>query len=214
VTNQLEVNAAYHLPPLLHSQGFASKLTSGWWTGSIITARSGFAFSPYLQFYLQSNDLNTYGGLERPDFVTTANVAMITDPNCPNNAWGLAGGGCNPNAVPYNKSSVIIGNFGRWFNPNMFVQQPAGTLGNVPRGVLRGPGFFDWDITIAKDTKLGEKLLLQFRADAFNVLNHPNFAFPNGATLLPGGTINSTAGLITSTANFSRQFQFGARIQF
>jgi len=216
-THQLTFNLTYQLPSFVHSEGAASKLANGWWTSSIISSRTGFAFSPYEFFYQNSNSLNTFGGLERPDFVTAANVGMITDPNCPNTTWGLAGGGCNPNAVPYNKNTVKLGHFGQWFNPNMFVQQPFGTLGTVPHGALRGPGFIDWDISMAKDTKmglLGDSGLVQFRVDVFNVLNHANFAFPNGATLVPGGTINSTAGLINSTANFSRQLQFSVRVQF
>jgi hypothetical protein len=215
--HQLTFNLTYQLPGFVHSAGAASKLANGWWTSSIISTRTGFALSPYEFFYQNSNSLNTFGGLERPDFVTSANIGMITDPNCPNNAWGLAGGGCNPSAVVYNRNAAQLGHVGEWFNPNMFVQQPFGQLGDVPRGILRGPGSFNWDITIAKDTKvgfLGDSGLLQFRLDVFNLLNHTNFAFPNGATLVPGGAINPQAGLITSTANFSRQLQFSFRVEF
>jgi hypothetical protein len=232
VTHQLEFNTTYHLPNLVRTNGFASKVLNGWWTSSIFTARSGFAFSPYLSGYLQSNSQNTYGGLERPDFVTAANIGMITDPNCPNTAWGLAGGGCNPTAVIYNKNGVVTGNVAAWFNPNMFIQQPAGYLGEVPRGILRGPGFVNWDFSLAKDTKvrfLGESGAINFRTDVFDILNHPNFAAPNFGTFIPGpsapavlpngllnfqGVVNQTAGTITATANTSRQIQVSIRLQF
>ena len=229
-THQLEFNTTYHLPTLMKSSGLSSKLLNGWWTSSIFTARTGFAFSPYLSGYLQSNDQNTYGGQERPDYVTAANIGMITDPNCANDAWGLAGGGCNPSAVIYKKSAVQVGSAGQWFNPNMFIQQPAGFLGDVSRGVLRGPGFFNWDLSLAKDTKvgfLGEAGAINFRADIFNILNHPNFAAPNfGAFVSPGpaplpngllnfsGVVSPTAGLITATSSASREIQLSVRVEF
>jgi hypothetical protein len=238
-THQLEFNTTYHLPDLVKSEGFASKLLNGWWTSNIFTARTGFAFSPQ-EADLQSNSLDTYGAVERPDFVTSANVGMITDPNCANNAWGLSGGGCNPDAVVYNPKTVRTGNVGAFFNPNMFVEQPGitingagspvgtGVLSNIPRGILRGPGFFNWDTTIAKNTKLGflgEAGSLTFRADFFNILNHPTWAAPNtGFVNSGGGNPNSPffagdavaqgAGQITATADKSREIQFSVKVQF
>ena len=58
-----------------------------------------------------------------------------------------------------------------------------GTLGNVARGLLRGPGLENVDFSINKDTRLpflGEQGKLEFRAEIFNILNHPNFGMPNG----------------------------------
>ena len=216
-THQFEFTTTYHLPNPVKSHKIAAALLNGWWTSHIFTARTGYAFSPVLLYYQNSNDFNTYGGLERPDFVTSANLSQITDPNCATNAWGLAGGGCNPNAVVYDKNKVKLGSPGQWFNPNMFVQQPFGQLGDVPRGVLRGPGFFDWDATMAKDVKLsflGEAGKLELRADMFNVVNHTTFAAPNGNTIAPGGSVFPLAGLVSATANYSRQFQFSARMEF
>jgi hypothetical protein len=126
----------------------------------------------------------------------------------------------------------VTGNVGSWFNPNMLIQQPAGYLGDVSRGILRGPSFFNWDFSLAKDTKvgfLGETGAINFRADFFNILNRPNFAAPNFGTFLPGpsapavlptgllnfqGVVNQTAGTITATANTSRQIQLSIRVQF
>ena len=67
-----------------------------------------------------------------------------------------------------------------------------GTFGNAGHNSLRGPGYFDVDVALAREFALHERLALQVRGEAFNVLNHPNFQLPN-ATLSP-----STFGQITS----------------
>lgn len=203
-------NSVYHFPSISKS-GFAGKLFSGWWTGSIVSLHTGFPFSAgLLASFQQSNDLNTYGALERPDFVTSSNLA--------------AAQAQNSNAVVYDPKTVISGGTGQgnslpYFNPNMFTLQAPGTLGNVPRGLLRGPGFVNWDFSISKDTKLGllgEAGNIQFRAEFFNILNHPSFANPSGIIFTdPSGAVSSaTAGVIQNTANIHRQIQFGLRIDF
>ena len=62
-----------------------------------------------------------------------------------------------------------------WMDINCFQHAPAGQFGNSGVGILRGPGFWNWDLGISKNFYLDDKRYLQFRAEAFNVLNHPNF---------------------------------------
>ena len=64
-----------------------------------------------------------------------------------------------------------------------------------------------------KNTRLSERCNLQFRAEFFNLLNHPNFGTPN-PIVFSGAAISPTAGLITSTATTSRQIQFGLKLIF
>jgi len=66
-------------------------------------------------------------------------------------------------------------------------------------------------LSLMKDTRLKERLNLQFRAEFFNVLNHPNFNTPNAVVFTPSG-VSPTAGVITSTATTSRQIQFGLKL--
>src|SRR5260370_2142284 len=81
----------------------------------------------------------------------------------------------------------------QYVNPNLYVANPTGTYGNAGHYSLRGPGYFDVDLAVTREFKLYEQLTLQARAEAFNVLNHPNFGSPNG-------NISSAAfGQITST---------------
>jgi hypothetical protein len=50
------------------------------------------------------------------------------------------------------------------------------TLGDIGRNYIRGPGFFQWDFSTMKNFVITDKLKMQFRADIFNILNHPNFS--------------------------------------
>jgi hypothetical protein len=65
----------------------------------------------------------------------------------------------------------------QWINPAAFVRQATG-FGDAGRNILTGPGFADVDLSIAKDTKIKERVSLQFRSEAFNLFNHPNFGQP------------------------------------
>ena len=84
-----------------------------------------------------------------------------------------------------------------------------------PRNNLRGPGFFDLDMGLSKRFPIGDKITMEFRADAFNVLNHTNFNLPGqpGSTGTADITDPSQFGVITSTDE-SRQMQFALRLDF
>jgi len=65
-----------------------------------------------------------------------------------------------------------------WFNPNAFAPPAPGTFGNASRNLLRGPGFWTWDVALVRETRLPGGQALQFRVEAFNVLNHANLDNP------------------------------------
>jgi hypothetical protein len=83
------------------------------------------------------------------------------------------------------------------------------------RNNLRGPHFSNFDIGVAKHFPIGERVNIQFRADAFNAFNHPNFSLPGGGGT--GGTSDISDpgqfGVIHSTSN-PRQMQFALRVEF
>ncbi|HVS90099.1 MAG TPA: carboxypeptidase-like regulatory domain-containing protein [Candidatus Acidoferrum sp.] len=106
---------------------------------------------------------------------------------------------------------VILGSPNGYFNPDAFLTPPDGTYGNLGRNTFIGPGLASWDLSLLKDTRIRERLSLQFRAEFFNFLNHANFNTPNLITLTPTG-ISPTAGVITSTSTASRQIQFGLKL--
>jgi len=121
-----------------------------------------------------------------------------------------------PFANPAFAGPVILGKPNQWFNPNAFLA-PASTAanggfyGNVGRDTLIGPGLATWDFSVLKDTRIRERLNLQFRAEIFNLLNRANFNLPNAVVFTPSG-VSPTAGVITSTSTTSRQVQFGLKL--
>ncbi|MBV9264690.1 MAG: TonB-dependent receptor [Acidobacteriaceae bacterium] len=98
-------------------------------------------------------------------------------------------------------------------DPKVFLNQ-QNAFGNLGRNVIIGPGFSNLDVALTKNTKIAEALTLQFRADAFDLLNQANFGQP-GSTV---GT--STFGLISGTrfppgdSGSSRQLQLSMRLTF
>jgi len=87
-------------------------------------------------------------------------------------------------------------------------------LGTMSRGALFGPGFADFDISGEKDTKITERVSFKLRADAFDVLNHPNFGQPTAnSTSSAFGQISSTR-FATSDAGSSRQLQISGKFIF
>lgn len=125
-------------------------------------------------------------------------------------------------APGFNPSNVILGRPEQWFNPNAFVLPPEGRYGTVGRNVLDGPDLHLFDLSLVKRTYIGEQTKVEFRFEAFNVLNHPNFTLPGAdeVEIITGRTATEvairppSAGKIFSTATTSRQLQFALRINF
>jgi hypothetical protein len=193
------VTATYELPFgrgrrfLGHKSGVMGQTVSGWTINSIMTAQSGFPFTPQLS-YNPSNDGDTRNPVRA--FLNPAFTGPVVLGNP--NQW------FNPNAFIA--------------QPNN-----SGFFGNVGRDAYIGPGLATWDFSTLKETHIFEGVNLQFRAEIFNLLNRANFNTPNLIThvLLPGATPGSTsttpvlspaAGVITSTSTWARQVQFGLKL--
>jgi Carboxypeptidase regulatory-like domain len=193
VRNVGVVNVLYDLP-FGRGQAFArdvegwrDKLVSGWMVSSIITAQSGFPFTPQLS-YNPSNNGDTRNPVRpflNPNFT---GPVILGNPN----QW------FNPNAFlapPVN----------------------SGFYGNVGRDTYIGPGLATWDFSVLKNTRIHENLNLQFRAEIFNLLNRANFNTPNLIVFTPPTASNpsglsGTAGAITSTSTTARQVQFALKL--
>jgi hypothetical protein len=155
-------------------------------------------------------------GINRPDVVPGRSNSNITH--------GVSSG-CGTIAA-----GTPLGTPTLYFDPCAYTIQPQGFLGNEGRNSLRGPRLTNLDFSLVKDTSvrfLGEGGKIQIRAEAFNLLNHPDLAIP-GATVF-GGTCpgaanvavlactpspNASAGVITRTILASRQIQFGLKVLF
>jgi hypothetical protein len=95
----------------------------------------------------------------------------------------------------------------RWFDTAAFVAPPPNTYGNSGRGVLYAPGTQTVDVSLSRRFPIN-RFRLQFRADAFNLLNTPQLGFPNVAIGSP------TAGRITTTVADNRSMQFALKLDF
>jgi hypothetical protein len=131
-----------------------------------------------------------------------------------------------PSAVPGVSWKLDDPSPSAWFNVSAYQMPPLGTFGNLGRATLTGPGIFTIDFSAMKNFNFGSSNYLQFRIEAFNLLNTPNFADPNtnlsqsnwnaagnNSIPTPGsgafGTINSIRGTVPM-----RQLQFALKFVF
>lgn len=172
--------------------GAASKLAEGWQVGGIFTFQSGQPFTPQFP-----------GGTGAGNRFPRPNV----------------NGSGNFNSGKRSPSEWF--NTGAYYEP-VFVTSTDAAPGNAGRNSLAGPGFADVDFILQKMTRLGERADLQFRAEFFNIINHPNFKLPNRVfipdpTCDPSttqcGNVNPDFGKITE-AQLPRVIQFGLKLSF
>ena len=166
-------------------KGWAGAVAGGWELHALSRAQSGPWFAPTVGFD-RARLLPSFGDLgQRPDFV------------------GAPAGG------------VISGDPQRWFDPAAFGLPAAGFYGNLGRGTLRGPGLAALDLALHKLLWGNERHRVRFRAELFNVTNHPNFQVPSALALFNrDGSRVGSAGRITETATTSRQVQLAVRWEF
>ena len=117
----------------------------------------------------------------------------------------------NPNSGPHNVN--------RWFDTNVFTPNLPLTFGNAGRNIVVGPGFHNFDFSVAKNTKIGETVNLQFRSEFFNIFNHPNFALPANILAAPNfGTLFQTPDAAQNNVGLGsggpRLIQFAVKVSF
>jgi hypothetical protein len=197
-------NATYELPVghgrflLSTASPFVNHVVSGWSLSTIATLQTGFPFSPQLG-YNPTGSGDTRNPV-RPNF----------DPDF--------------HGRLYTRGSTAT-RVAQFFSPAAFTAPAYGTIGNLGRDTLTGPGYADWDLALLKSTVLTERTRLQFRAEFFNILNHTNLQTPNEVVYASGptqGTIanqtaaivqSPTAGVVTA-ASTSRQIQLALKLIF
>ena len=96
----------------------------------------------------------------------------------------------------------------RWFRTDAFVQPPPFTFGDAGRNIIEGPGIINVDMSLSKRMPIGDSRTIEFRAEVFNVANHPIWSLPNT------NLSNAAYGRITSTRIDSRQIQLALRFMF
>ena len=123
-------------------------------------------------------------------------------------------GSDRPNLASGKSNNPVLGGPDKYFDPTAFELPPAGYFGNLGRGTIIGPGFVALDFSAVKKTWITEKTNLEFRAEVFNIFNHPNFGQMLTGIFTPTGARQGSAGRLASTLNSSRQIQFGLKLNF
>jgi len=172
----------------------------GWQLSGIASVHSNVPFTPMLSF--DNADLQSVTISERPNLLGNPYAGF-----CPNGSR-VSTPAC-------------------WFNPSAFVLPPPGQFGTAGRNSLRGPGFGQFDLAVRKAFHLARETQIVFGAEAFNLLNHPNFGVPtntqspltlggNGDAVFKNATgdFADNSGRIFTTVGTARQIQLDARFTF
>ena len=174
-------NYVYMIPILRNAKNPVAYVVKGWQVSGVLSFYSGSPFTV------------TTSGVDPAGLGLLGNSASSSRPDMI----------CDPNAnAPYTVAE--------WFNTACFTPTPQGQIrpGNAGRGVVRGPGFENWDGSLAKTFSMKERFKLQLRAEAMNLTNHPN---PNGF-----GSTNITSSLFGTITTFraARRMQLGLKMEF
>jgi len=199
----LTLSTVWEIPTWQGSAKSSQKILGGWQLGGILTAQDGQPFTVIV------------GG----DPLGQNSSDPFAFPN------RLTGGGCNSLVNPGNVNQYIKVQcfsmptapsqafYNQYCNPAMAFPTCINLLGNARRNILSGPGLFNLDFSVYKNTRISERLTTQFRAEFFNVINRANFQSPLDSNALfdATGTPQSGAGTIDKTANDSREIQFALK---
>ena len=191
VNNSFVVSYDWVLPfDKFVGSGWRKGVASGWTLAGVTRFATG------LPITLSESDDNSLIG---------ANAAGVDVPN-------FAGGKVLADTNPRDYGQT-------YFNPSVFSLEQVGQFGNSRRRFFHGPGLNNWDMTLAKVTRITESKDLELRLEAFNLFNHAQFQNPNGGinsgppSYVGGVNQGGTFGLVTS-ARPARILQLGARFSF
>jgi hypothetical protein len=220
VGRNLTLNLLYELPVMSRFHGPASLLVSGWQIGTILQASDGVPLWP-----LDGLEGDPMGQLNSEPLAIPDRIpgCKLTNPGNPNN---YINANCLTNAIAPAGFTGQCQTAG-FVPPNLNAATPdpgspgiPGTcinlLGNLGRNAIIGPGLINVDFSVVKNTKIpkiSENFNVQFRAEFFNVLNHPNFAPPvnNMEAFDPSGNLTPGFGQITNLQVPSREIQFALK---
>ena len=106
-------------------------------------------------------------------------VALLADLDNSNTGRSTLGFGANDRPNVLRNPALSQRSADRWFDTTAFAVPPFGSFGNAGRNILTGPGYQNVNVSVIKTTGLGEHVPLQFRAEAFNLLNRVNLDLPD-----------------------------------
>jgi hypothetical protein len=155
--------------------------------------------------------------IARTGFPITLQGSTFTDPAT--GSVSYTGANLVANQPLYLQVTGIPGN--RRINPAAFAKPTAGQYGNAPRNLVRGFGATQLNLAVRREFPLFEKIRLQFRAETFNILNHPIFGYINptvGSSTFgeASQTLNQSLGTVSPLYQMGgpRSMQFALKLQF
>jgi hypothetical protein len=214
VRHRVVGNYVWELPFYRSQQGFIGHVIGGWSLNGIVSRQTGAKFSPYIRKFanlvgdcsqagVDAGQCHNDGGdfnldFERNDRPNAAATNFSPTHDQWADGWGPGFAYSQPNHSSLN---------------GFFTAPCLGCIGNLGRNTFTGPAFVSWDTSVHKKIKITERVGAEFRAEAFNVLNHTNFQLP--------GAHNATNNRITQgnfgqagTAFNPRQLQLGLKVSF
>jgi hypothetical protein len=202
--HRLVLSYVYDLPVPKHGI-FGSQAFQGWSISGINTYQSGLPFSVTDPFGGKAFGGGTSTGIFTCGSLSNAYTPGSIQSQIVNNLSFLNRNCFTPAAVVANGPPGVT-------DPSA-ATAPSG-YGTIPRNAFRGPFQENWDLALAKHLRLYERHALDFRVDAFNVLNHPSFRQPSFVSIPLNQTVTSSFGQINSTVNPARLLQLGVQYSF
>jgi hypothetical protein len=231
--HRLIFNYSWDLPFGKHN-GIAGRLLEGWNLSGVTTIQDGIFFTPIdsrggTAFNVSGTTIQN--GYSRAQLCPGKTYADIASPgDIESRLGGPTSGGpgffnpsafCDPPAIMPNGTTVFYATATQSAQAQCQAANagnPCATLyGNVGAGVLQGPGQFNFDAAVLKTTLIRENQFLQFRAEFFNLFNHPQFQYPQ---VDPSGNVplkdvtQPNGSWITSTSVGPRVIQLGLKYVF
>jgi len=198
IRHRVTANFFYSLPSL-------GRILGAWRAGGIVTFRTGVPTTAQIN-------------VRRPGYLFAATRPNLLPGQSNSPTKGVSTGCKDPvTGATVLEAGQEIGGPNLFFDPCAFSVPEAGTIGNLGRNTLIGPSVFNVDISLQREFKIGSNHPLQFRAEFFNLMNHPTFRTPAGGSVqvfTGSGRFNPTAWTYTSTATTARQVQFALRLSF
>jgi hypothetical protein len=226
VGRTLVVNGTWDIPTAKSFSGPAKWIAGGWELGMILTVSDGVPFTPTWGTGDDPAETQNNDDWAFPNRLGGPGCKTLTNPGNPNNyiktqcfsvptAPDMAFWNANcdqfPPTLQPSSGPPVQAPFPQCFN----------LRGNAGRNILIGPGITNLDFSVFKNNRIkriSENFNVQFRAEIFNILNHPNFAPPtvpdNSDIFLSDGTLSGSAGLLTRTTIPERQIQFAIKFIF
>jgi hypothetical protein len=209
VPQSLTVNYMWQIPGPRATRGPAAWVARGWQLAGIYQIRSGLPFTPLIG----GNPTGAYSShsYAYPDRVFGPGCSSLVNSGSVQNYIKL---NCFtlPAATPAIAAECVP------FAPNGVIAPGtcSNALGNASRNLMSGPRLNNFDFSVIKDTRVTERLAVQFRAELFNFFNHANFLPPlsNSQLYAQDGSVTGNAGAINQTATSNRQIQFALKVLF